>query len=102
MQARWKQLKSQLGRIRTQQEGVRSAEVLVRWLLVAGLTGGLCGLVGAAFYHVIAWVTAGRTHHPAVLLAMPLAGVFIVWSYKTLGMENDSGTNQIISSVRSA
>lgn len=101
MQARWKQLKSQLGRIRTQQEGVRSAEVLVRWLLVAGLTGGLCGLVGAAFYHVIAWVTAGRTHHPAVLLAMPLAGVFIVWSYKTLGMENDSGTNQIISSVRS-
>ena len=83
------------------EDGERSLVTLGRWLLVAGLTGVACGLVGAAFYHVIAWVTAARQANGWLLLLMPAAGLFIVWSYRALGMENDSGTNQIIASVRS-
>lgn len=81
--------------------GLLSLEALLRWLLVAGLTGAVCGGVGAVFSHTIAWAAAARERFPWLLLCMPAAGVFIVWSYKALGMENDSGTNQIIASVRS-
>ena len=81
--------------------GERSLLTLLRWLLVSGLTGVACGLVGAAFYYVVSFVTAARQAHGWLLFCLPLAGLFIVWSYRVLGMENDSGTNQIIASVRS-
>ncbi len=73
---------------------------LGRWLGLAGLAGAACGLAGAAFTWCVAQATALRAAHPWLLFAMPLAGLAIVWSYRTAGMENDSGTNQIIASVR--
>ena len=73
---------------------------LGRWLGLAGLTGAACGLAGAAFTWCVAQAAALRAAHPWLLFAMPLAGLAIVWSYRAAGMENDSGTNQIIASVR--
>lgn len=73
---------------------------LVQWLGLAGLAGAACGLAGAAFTWCVAQATALRAAHPWLLFLMPLAGLAIVWSYRTAGMENDSGTNQIIASVR--
>ncbi len=73
---------------------------LGQWVLLAGLAGGACGLAGAAFTWCVAQATALRGAHPWLLFCMPLAGLAIVWSYRAAGMENDSGTNQIIASVR--
>ena len=73
---------------------------LGRWLGLAGLAGAACGLAGAAFTWCVAQAAALRAAHPWLLFLMPLAGLAIVWSYRTAGMENDSGTNQIIASVR--
>ena len=73
---------------------------LGRWLVLAGLAGLACGLAGAAFTWCVAQATALRGAHPWLLFCMPIAGLIIVWSYRTAGMENDSGTNQIIASVR--
>ena len=73
---------------------------LGRWLGLAGLAGAACGLAGAAFTWCVAQAAALRAAHPWLLFAMPLAGLAIVWSYRAAGMENDSGTNQIIASVR--
>ena len=77
-----------------------SVRALGQWLLLAGLTGLACGGAGAAFTWCVARATALRAAHPWLLFLMPLAGLVIVWSYRTLGMANDSGTNQIIASVR--
>ncbi len=77
-----------------------TAWALGQWLLLAGLTGAACGLAGAAFTWCVAQATALRGAHPWLLLCMPLAGLAIVFSYRAAGMENDSGTNQIIASVR--
>lgn len=77
-----------------------SVRALVRWLVLAGLTGLACGLAGAAFTWCVAQATALRGAHPWLLYCMPLAGLVIVFSYRAAGMENDSGTNQIIASVR--
>lgn len=73
---------------------------LIRWLVLAGLTGLICGGAGAAFHHAVSAATALREEHPWLLFLMPLAGLAIVWAYRMGGMENDSGTNQIIASVR--
>lgn len=85
-------------------ERVREEELsfleLLRWLVLAGLTGLACGAAGAAFHHAVNAVTALRGDYPWLLYLMPLAGLVIVWCYRVCGMENDSGTNQIIASVR--
>ena len=77
-----------------------SVRALFQWLGLAALTGLACGAAGAAFAWCVAQVTALRAAHSWLLFCMPLAGLLIVWSYRALGMENDSGTNQIIASVR--
>lgn len=82
-------------------DGELAAMTLLRWLAVGGLTGLVCGLAGGAFSYVLAWVTQAREANPWLLFCMPLAGLLIVWSYQALDMSNDSGTNQIIASVRS-
>lgn len=74
---------------------------LVRWLVAAGITGLVCGAAGAAFHHAINGAAILRGGHPWLLYLMPVAGLVIVWTYRAWGMENDSGTNQIIASVRS-
>ena len=71
------------------------------WLVMGSLIGLVCGLAGGAFSHALSWVTQAWEAHPWLLFCMPAAGLVIVWSYQVLGMENDSGTNQIIASVRS-
>mgnify|MGYP001031045598 FL=1 len=73
---------------------------LCQWLLLAGAAGTACGLAGAAFTWCVAQATSLRGTHPWLLYCMPLAGLVIVWAYRAAGMENDSGTNQIIASVR--
>ena len=82
-------------------DGELAALTLLRWIAIGGATGLLCGLAGGAFSYVLTWVTQAREAHPWLLFLLPAAGLLIVWSYRALGMENDSGTNQIIASVRS-
>lgn len=75
-------------------------KTLLFWLLLAGLVGLVCGLVGGAFHIVLDYAGSFREAHDWLLWLLPAAGLIIVWSYRTAGMENDSGTNQIIASVR--
>ena len=82
-------------------DGSLTMLTLARWLAVGSLIGLVCGLAGGAFSHVLSWVTQTREAHLWLLFCMPVAGLVIVWSYRALDMENDSGTNQIIASVRS-
>ena len=79
-----------------------SARALGQWLLLSGLTGIACGLAGAAFAWCVTYATDTRSAHPWLLFCMPLAGLIIVASYRAADMGNDSGTNQIIASVRGA
>ena len=81
--------------------GALSVKALALWLVTAGVAGLVCGGVGGAFHFAIDWATAARQGNPWLLYLMPMAGLVIVWCYRAWGMENDSGTNQIIASVRS-
>ena len=78
-----------------------SLRALVKWLILSAAIGVVCGVAGAGFHHAINGVTRLRETLPWLLFLLPLGGLVIVASYRGLGMENDSGTNQIIASVRS-
>lgn len=71
------------------------------WLVMAGIVGVVCGIVGGLFHMAVDAATELRAALPWLLYLMPVAGLAIVWLYQIGGMENDSGTNQIIASVRS-
>lgn len=71
------------------------------WLVMAGIVGVVCGVVGGLFHMAIDEANALREALPWLLYLMPVAGLVIVRLYQIGGMENDSGTNQIIASVRS-
>ncbi len=78
-----------------------TGRTLLFWLVMAGILGTVCGAAGGLFHLALDGVTALRQARPWLLFLLPVAGLIIVWTYKIADMENDSGTNQIIASVRS-
>lgn len=73
---------------------------LMKWVLLAVLTGVIVGAVSSLFAHVLAWVTSFRENHGWVFYLLPAAGVVIVFLYDKIGRD-DRGTNQVFSTVRS-
>ena len=63
-------------------EVLPSVLALLRWLVLAGLTGLACGLAGAAFSWCVAKAAALRGDFPWLLFFMPLAGLAIVFCYR--------------------
>ena len=73
---------------------------LGKWLLVSGITGLLCGVLGSAFHVAVEEATAFRMAHPWVLYTLPAAGLLAVGIYKFTGTEGQ-GTNNVIDEVQS-
>ena len=74
-------------------------QALVKWLLLAAVTGGICGAVGAAFHIGIHEAELLRGRFPWLLWCLPLAGIAIVAFYKLTRTEGQ-GTNNVIDVVR--
>ncbi len=75
-------------------------KVLLRWVFLGTITGGIVGVLGAAFYHSIAWATSFREEHDYIILALPFAGLFIVFFYRLFKDYEDKGTNLVIKSIQ--
>ena len=75
------------------------ARYVIKWIIVAGLIGMPCGVVGALFYLGVAKATELREQYQWLYLCLPLAGLFIVWFYKFLRVEG-AGTDTIVESAR--
>lgn len=67
-------------------DGELAVLTLLRWIVVGGLTGLVCGLAGGAFSYVLSWVTQTRQANSWLIFCMPAAGLLIVWSYQVLDM----------------
>lgn len=88
-----------LGRQRTLLNRIRLyLGALTKWLLLAVVTGALCGFVGSAFHIGVARATALRAVHPWLLWCLPPAGIAIVAFYKLTRTEGQ-GTDNIIEAV---
>lgn len=71
-----------------------------RWALFSCVIGVAVGTAGAGFHHAVAFATAARQAHPALLFGLPLAGLLIVWLYRVCDLARDGGTNLVLISVR--
>ena len=72
----------------------------VKWTLAGVMIGALGGAVGAAFSHMISYVTDVRMNNEWLLYLLPLGGVIIALIYRILKVEH-YGTNQVFEAVRS-
>lgn len=76
-------------------------KILGKWLLLAGTTGMIVGLIASLFSHCLTLVTNFRITHPAIIGLLPFAGLIIIYLYHLGNQKNNRGTNLIISSIRS-
>ena len=73
---------------------------LVRWVILATITGAAVGCVTGLFGMAISRVTEFRLAHSLMLLGLPAAGLIIVFLYRRFGLANDTGTNRVIMAIR--
>ncbi len=73
--------------------------LLVRWLVLAGMTGALLGVLGGLFGRSITLVTDYRVSHPWMLYLLPAAGLAIVGMYRLDPYK--TGTNRVLEGIQS-
>ena len=78
----------------------RDVTSLVKWLLLAVITGCIVGGASSLFSFVLTEVTQYREMHGWIFYLLPVAGIIIVFLYEKIG-QDDGGTNQVFSTVRS-
>lgn len=81
---------------------VDTVKTLVKWVLLGTFIGLLVGVVGATFGHTLAFVNAFRAAHRWMILALPVAGLAIVFLYHFFKNTDDRGTNMVIASIHSS
>lgn len=72
---------------------------LLKWVVIAFLTGFVVGGISSLFSYTLTGVTVIRERNPWIFYFLPIAGLLIVFMYKKIGKE-DGGTNQVFSTVR--
>ena len=71
-----------------------------KWIAVGIAIGLVCGVVGALFARGVDWATRTRLANGYLIWLMPLGGVAIVGLYRMAKIPISTGTDRIISSVR--
>ena len=78
----------------------RDVTSLAKWLLLAVITGCIVGGASSLFSFVLTEVTQYREMHGWIFYLLPVTGIIIVFLYEKIG-QDDGGTNQVFSTVRS-
>ena len=65
----------------------RDVSNLVKWLILAVLTGLIVGFISTLFARALKFVTTYRTEHYWVFFLLPVAGLIIAFLYQKLGQE---------------
>ena len=87
-----------------QHDAVRVKQYIIsffKWSLIAVVTGGIGGALGAGFRWSITYVTDIRTQNPWLCYLLPVGGVIIAFLYRVTKLSGHADTNLIINSVRS-
>ena len=78
----------------------RDASNLLKWLLLAVITGLTVGAASSVFAKALKIVTLFRLENMWIFFLLPVAGLCIVFLYQKFG-QDDGGTNQVLSTIRS-
>lgn len=86
--------------LKKSERGFKLLTSVLKWGFFSIITGIICGLVGTCFYKCVSFATVTRMEHSTLIYFLPLAGLAIVFLYKSTNMLNDGGTNRVIRSIR--
>ena len=81
-------------------ECFKACTIFAKWVTIAVIMGIIGGAVGSAFHMAVNFATSFRTGHDWTLFFMPLGGILIVFLYRICKVNEETGTNLIISSIR--
>lgn len=73
---------------------------MLRYFVIAAITGVLVGAVSTAFSWCDAKANAFRAENPWILYFLPLAGIIIVFLYHRAGVRSPRGTNLVLSTLQ--
>lgn len=83
--------------------GFTYAVTFAKWLCISVSLGVVGGIVGSLFHMAVNLVTNFRMgHHEWTVFLAPIAGLFIVFLYRVCKIDEETGTNLIISSIRTS
>lgn len=88
-------------RSETKEALCRNIQYFIRWTLFSLAMGILCGLVGTAFGHGVAYSQKFFREHGFMLYLMPVFGILIVIIHKIFHQVGNKGTNLILESISS-
>lgn len=71
----------------------------IRWLFIGASVGIIVGLFCTAFSFCLEYATRYRLAHSYVILLLPLGGILIVFLYKLLHYEDNTGTDSVLDSI---
>lgn len=74
-------------------------KIFFKWGLLGLVMGGIGGLLGAGFHHVLHFVTDLRGKYGWLVLALPVGGLLTVGIYKLVLKGRNRGTNEIIDAI---
>ncbi len=77
----------------------RSTRAFTQWLLLGGLVGVACGVASAVFLFLLDLATGWRERHPAIVYALPVAGLALGAVYARWGTPIRGGNNLVIDTV---
>lgn len=86
---------------KTELRRLKRIGISFRWILFAVFSGLIIGGISTLFCFCLKVVTGARAAYPWILFFLPVGGVVIVFLYKALHDENDTGTNLVISAIHS-
>ena len=75
------------------------ATALGQWLGCGAIVGALCGAASALFLDLLARATDLREAHPAIVFALPVAGLGLGLVYEKLGTSIAGGNNLVIDTI---
>src|SRR5690606_15536935 len=73
-------------------------DILV-WIAVLLLVSLCAGATSALFLHALQWVGEFRESHLWIIWGLPVAGILIVYLYKTYGSEANKGNNLLFEKI---
>lgn len=71
----------------------------LKWVAFGVLIGTIVGTVGTVFHIALDFVTDLRIENPWIIYLLPLAGIVIVFLYRTFGKKRSLDTNLILTSI---
>ena len=80
----------------------RYIKTFIKWIICSIIIGTTCGAVGTAFHYSVEYVTKYRDSHSWIIYLLPLAGLVIIFLYRSCGLKHDKGTNLVIGSIRNS